>query len=300
KLRGVYKHAWSRNQLALRTLGGVLDTLEARGIEALVVKGAGLIADYYRDAGARPMGDLDVVVRPAAARAAFAALRAAGWSTWTGEPERYVPVCHAHTFTRGGEIELDLHWFVLMLDCRAGADDSFWRGAVTTTAGGRAVRTLDAAAHVVHAIVHGRVWNPLPGIRWVADVVTVIRAAPALDWDRVVALSLERRLGRIVGESLAYLVERFRVTVPPAVLATLEARRAKVAWRGEHFSRPDERRHTFASNVGLMLREYSWLARRAAPWERPGLLVRFLQVRYRKERVADLVGTLVAKVAHRA
>lgn len=60
-------------------LAGALDTLAARGINVLLLKGAGLATTVYGSFAERPMYDVDLLVHPERAREAWNALRAAGW-----------------------------------------------------------------------------------------------------------------------------------------------------------------------------------------------------------------------------
>lgn len=299
KLKGVYRHSWSRNQLSLRTLEGVLELLRARGIDFMVLKGAALLADYYKDVGARPMDDVDVIVRVKDAPAAFAALVQGGWRTWSEDPARYVPVYHALNFERGDEVAVDLHWHVLSIDCRERADDAFWQGAVPVLVGRATAKTLDPAAQLVHAIAHGRRWNPLPGIRWIADAVLILRAAPALDWERVVVLARERDLGFVMAESLAYLEQRFGSIVPAAVLARLRARRVSMPWRQFHRTEVEERDPPLLAKVRHTVTEYAWMSRSWAPWQRVALFPRFLKVRAHSDSFGGLARALVKRAISR-
>ncbi len=57
----------------------VLDTLGAEGIDVVLLKGAGLATTVYGSFAARPMYDLDLLVKPEEGVRAWNALRAAGW-----------------------------------------------------------------------------------------------------------------------------------------------------------------------------------------------------------------------------
>lgn len=57
-----------------------LDTLSAKGIEVILLKGAGLATTIYGSFGARPMYDVDLLVKPQHAVRAWSALRANGWT----------------------------------------------------------------------------------------------------------------------------------------------------------------------------------------------------------------------------
>ena len=77
---GAYRRAWYLNNLALRRAAAVVDTLQSVGIEVLVLKGAALSLLHYRDLGARPMDDIDLLVRPSELHHAVDVLRPHGWA----------------------------------------------------------------------------------------------------------------------------------------------------------------------------------------------------------------------------
>jgi hypothetical protein len=58
-LKGLYRRAWCENQLLFHRTVGVLESLRKAGIPTLLLKGAALALEYYKDLGARPMSDLD-------------------------------------------------------------------------------------------------------------------------------------------------------------------------------------------------------------------------------------------------
>ncbi|WP_200231277.1 lasso peptide biosynthesis B2 protein [Rubrivivax gelatinosus] len=78
--------AWQGDLVAVQRV------LQARGIPAVFLKGAFLATQSYPHAALRPLRDLDVLVPPAQAMAAFDALAEAGFtrlSTSSGDPQAY-------------------------------------------------------------------------------------------------------------------------------------------------------------------------------------------------------------------
>src|SRR5205823_1539331 len=76
---GLYRQSWYENQLALHRLAKAVTSLNAAGIEVLVLKGAALSLLHYRDLGARPMLDVDLLVAPRHLWEAIQVLAASGW-----------------------------------------------------------------------------------------------------------------------------------------------------------------------------------------------------------------------------
>ncbi|HEX8206069.1 MAG TPA: nucleotidyltransferase family protein, partial [Solirubrobacteraceae bacterium] len=181
RLKGVYRRSWVLNQELFARSAPVVARLDAAGIPTLLLKGAGLALAHYRDAGARPMDDLDVAVPLADAPAAIGQLRAAGL-----EPRRpltgdLVGLSHAETFADAGERAIDLHWDLLRW---AGRDEAIWDDAVPVDLRGVATRAPSATDQVLLVAAHAAYWNAwIHPVRWVADLHVLLRSP--IDWPRL-------------------------------------------------------------------------------------------------------------------
>ena len=231
-LRHAHVEARRHNLVLLHALGDVLDGLAGAGIDTasdtLVLKGAALALLHYEHLGDRPMHDLDVLVRPERVATALAALRAAGWrllvlpdDTPTDELlADLLDVRHSVALVRDG-IELDLHWHTMVEAVGTTLDDDLWAASVPLDVVGRPTQALGPADQVLHAVVHGLRWNPVPTVRWVADAHTVITSTanapgPDLDWRRLADLARRHRLAAPVNAGVAYLADEFPGLVPEA------------------------------------------------------------------------------------
>jgi len=79
RLKGIYRHTWSRNQLLFHDAAQVMAAMQDAGISVLVLKGATLANSYYSDAGLRPMADFDFMVPLGELSRAFEVMKACGW-----------------------------------------------------------------------------------------------------------------------------------------------------------------------------------------------------------------------------
>jgi Uncharacterised nucleotidyltransferase len=230
KLKGIYRHTWSKNQLRMRHMADTLRFFDEAGIETLILKGAPLILLYYRDHGLRPMNDVDVLIRPGCALAAVNLLRNLGWRHCDRWPrifhESYISVGHASAFEDPDGRQFDLHWHVLPECCRTDADDDFWSAAIPTTIHGVKTSTLNSADHLLHVCVHGTRWDPIPPFRWVADAAVITASEPQLDWSRLVDAAARHRLVWPVREALGYLRDTFHIPVPNSTLEDLRSIRS--------------------------------------------------------------------------
>ena len=248
RLKGVYRKTWYFNGLTIPRAARVLETFSAAEIPAIVLKGVALTLEYYRDNGARPMGDIDIAVPRRFAREAVATLMEQGWipettpltgarvagspgvSRWTVGPrpardfdDDYFDARHAHGFATADDLQLDLHWFLLQGNCEPGIDDLAWMDARPIVVAGAHGLSLSPEDHLLLLLAHGARWNPIPPVRWVADAVTLIRAEPELAWAKLAERARRRRLTLVVRNLLGYLEERFSLGIPGTVFREMES-----------------------------------------------------------------------------
>lgn len=81
-------HGRARAERMGRVLDDALAALAAAGVQAILVKGIATSRTLFPEPGARPMGDMDLVVPPAAIDAAERALAGAGFTRLAGDYER--------------------------------------------------------------------------------------------------------------------------------------------------------------------------------------------------------------------
>ena len=178
-IRGIYRHAWVRSHRLWRDALPVFVELRERGISVILLKGAALLHSYGNDWGARPMFDIDALVRPSEAPGAFRVLETLGWTTeydmtfdWIRT--RAMTRRHGWGFLRE-DGRLDMHWHVLSESLGSHSDDAFWDAAVPFETEGFTARTLAPADLLLHLIVHGTSGLNAPVVQWIADAVHVVR-----------------------------------------------------------------------------------------------------------------------------
>jgi aryl carrier-like protein len=220
RLKGLKKHAWSRNNLLFRTASEAIRALQQAGIDVMLIKGTALIIAYYHDYSLRPMNDADLLVPHRQAREACQILARFGWTNEFSDPEnpqlieQALQYRHAaHLFDSRGR-DLDLHWN--LLTCRLGpdVDEDFWADSGESVLGGQKVRILNPADQLLHICVHGTDSSP---IRWIPDALAVLRSTPDLDWDRLLAQAHKKTLTLMIGRALEHVQRDFADRVPPEV-----------------------------------------------------------------------------------
>ncbi len=219
-LRRMYRDSWIRSRLLFERAAAAIAALGEGGVPTLVIKGASLAVLSYRDPGARPMDDVDILVRHAGAADAIDALVGAGWTSESDDPHGRIQVHHSMGFAGSSGGNVDLHWFALW---QPSSDAPLWEASVSMDLAGSATRAPCAADQLLLVCAHGAPWSRFPSFRWIADAIMVIRSAGHdLEWDRVGAEAERRRLTVATSAALAYLRDEFGTPVPPSLLERLD------------------------------------------------------------------------------
>jgi hypothetical protein len=213
------------HQRAMTELGLIDRTLQAAGLEYLVLKGPVLAERVYRRADLRSYVDIDLLVAPADFGAALAALEAAGCAVYerNWQLARKRLLGELRLFTPAGAV-LDLHWHVIADRATRAAfpvDLAAVRGrACTVAVGGRPVRTLDPADTVVHLALHASLAG---GHRlvWLKDLEQAMLAPDAPQWSELEPRAAEWRAGPALALMLARAGRTLGVPVPAGLARRL-------------------------------------------------------------------------------
>jgi hypothetical protein len=198
----------------------VLGTLDAIGLDGVVLKGPALSLSVYEHVGQRPFHDLDILVDPRRHAEALAAFRRQGWLPRGGD---FIGLHHV-TLERAGVL-LELHRKHSSELVLTGVPTSAWDNIKTVAArrplrSGRTILILAPPDALLHTIAHGTAaTRPVP-LRWVADAQRLI-ASGDVDWDRVLQLAELFEVASIVHDSLVFLHSTAGISSPPEVLLRL-------------------------------------------------------------------------------
>jgi hypothetical protein len=271
-LRQQYHDTWLRNQHHFALVSTTLDALHRAGIETLLLKGAALALTAYERPGLRPFGDVDVLVRPAAAAAARQVLRTRGWAPVRNVEPSSLPFRHSLAYADGNGVDLDLHWCSLH-DCSGDeeSDSRFWSRALPLSLEGVGTRVLCPSDQLLHLCAHGLRWTPVPTDHWLADAAVVLRRADAgVSWAALAAETHARRLSVQMINALGLVARERQVSIPSEAIARL--RGARPAW-WEHLEYRAKRR---SPALGPVLVQ-SWCAARRRGQAGPRRFVAGLQ-----------------------
>jgi hypothetical protein len=208
------------------TLQDVVERLAREHIRVMLLKGAALATTVYPSFAARPMGDVDILVRPEEAQRAWQCLVDAGWTVELAGGERFYEG-HHHLVglvdPKGLHLVLEVHRAMLPVPGPFRFDETaVWRDAQSITVGSTAVWVPSDQHQLLHLCVHFA-WSHMltSGIgRTVRDVAMLLERSE-LDWDGFVQLARRTRAATCAYWTLAMSRTLAGARVPETVLASL-------------------------------------------------------------------------------
>jgi hypothetical protein len=224
-------------------LARLLDTFHAAGIQAVPFKGPAFAALLGDGPGSREMDDLDVLLKPEDVAGAAQALAPLGYSATLPPQALASPwltraACELGLSAHRGEVLVELHWRLAphWYPAPCAVDDVMARLTERNFVGRRALWPAPEELFLIH--VSDGMKSCGSGIRWIADVVRILRHHEDLDWARIrliaarcgglnsvrVALAVADDLAGVVGRRLA--IPALALSLPrPAQMLADEARR---------------------------------------------------------------------------
>jgi hypothetical protein len=219
-----------RNSTLADQLLRVLAAFQQAGIAALPVKGLVLAETLYGSLALRPLGDLDVLVRPSDLLRARAILGELGFAQ-AAEPgfENANHPFHDPPYYRravGGPICLELHWGLWASHFFQLDPDALWQRAVPAQIHGATLSILSPEDTLLHLAIH-RSRSALR-LRFVCDVAELLRRHRAtLDWEYLLAQTQAAGARTTMFYTLALAADLLEAPLPDGLLARLQVSRMK-------------------------------------------------------------------------
>jgi hypothetical protein len=298
RLKGVYRMAWCETQALFHEAAPVVAHLEANGVDTMMLKGAPLALGYYRTPAARPMRDIDFVLRREDARRAIDLVVGLGWTPSPAVSDDEMAYFHSITLRSPTGREIDLHWRCLFEAMNPAADAWFWDTARPFEFAGVKSRQPAPAPMIVHTILHGLRANPEPPIRWIADVMAVLRVAgDDMPWGDLVDFAKAQKVSHRLSLGLNYVVAHHDAPVPSGVLAALGAGGVSLPERIENtvFLGDVGKRRTWLGERWGNLAEYGRFFRGRSTLAAAWGALDYVRVGWKLRRRRDLPGEVVRR-----
>ncbi len=203
-----------------------IEILAQHEIEVVLLKGAGLAYTAYSSFADRPMGDIDVLVRPEHAERAWSLVQQHEWTPAPMDSDSAFYAGHHHLpplFRDSRRFRLEIHSKLLS----GGhpfrfSTDAFWLRARRVTVNQRVVAVPDPMHQLWHTCVHfawshGMQWGSWRTLR---DSAAIIQRG-GFDWTEFVGFARETRAATCCFWTLRLARRLTGAAVPDDVLASL-------------------------------------------------------------------------------
>ncbi len=239
-LRQAYYENAGRNAHLWHALEIVLRALAASGVPTMLLKGAALAQAVYGNPALRPMGDLDLFVRPADAPRAMETLASIGYRP-IRPPLRPTTLTtdESQVFLRHGGVNLELHWGLLDFPYYVYSMpvEEIWANARPISIGTASAWMLSPEDQVMYLCAHLVLHHGEHRLRllWLCDIAEVIvQTGEKLDWAALLERAQAYNLLLPLQSVLPQLADAWQVPIPPAALERLREARPSPAERRLH------------------------------------------------------------------
>jgi len=177
----------STNVLMFDRLRRVAARLEAAEVPFLVLKGPALVGLLYRDPAARPMTDLDLLIRRSDLSRALAALEEGGLEVPSGGERRFWERSYHHIVVRMGRdlpVQIELHWDLELRERYPFPLAEIWARSTSFPLGDARLKTLALDDHYLFGAIHLARHFYAPRLVWLVDQRRMAREW-SLDWGAI-------------------------------------------------------------------------------------------------------------------
>lgn len=225
RLRGFYLNTAASNVRLYEELRVLLLALRAAGIPVLVLKGAYLAVNVYRNIALRPMSDIDILVPKTAARAALKALQGAGYELLAPATEEAIPWAGKDMVLRkeGHHFPVEVHWTLTDQEIDVNMDEG-WERSQTARIDGIEVGVLSLEDFLLHICLHASYHHSFNiSLTPLYDIALFIdQFQRELAWDRFYQYTASYRWDKGVYLILWLARERVGANAPAEILEKLK------------------------------------------------------------------------------
>jgi hypothetical protein len=227
RLRGLYLNTAAGNVRLYEELWALLLALHEIGIPVLVLKGAYLAENVYRNIALRPMSDIDLLVPASLAREAWRVVKELGYRLIYPATEALIPsfgkdfVCQKP----GGFAPVEVHWAIRLAEEKGDMEsEELWQNARAVRLAEIDTATLSVEDFLLHLCLHASYQHEFDfGLRALCDIAVFIeRFEGEIDWPALCARVSRHRWRRGVYLILHLASGRTGAAVPAEVLTALE------------------------------------------------------------------------------
>lgn len=229
ELTRAYHRVGFKNSIFYAELGGVLRALKEVGVEAILLKGAALAEEVWKNVALREMADIDLLVRKEDLRKADATLSNLGYihheehkdNEWYLENHHHL----APFYKPGVGIYVEIHHSLSFPNRFFRFNtEGVWERAQTIKLGDAQALVLSPEDLISHLCLHLSGFDYFVGkIKNLADICEVIDyCAPRIEWDLILANANKGGYARLIFYPLRFAHDIFGAAVDKQVLDELQ------------------------------------------------------------------------------
>jgi len=232
QLSRIYLASAMRNTWLFHELGKILRALQAANLPVILLKGACLAEAVYGNIALRPMGDVDLLVKPNDLALALDVLRTLGYvSEHSFDPIAEQALSHhVPPISKPGGLTVEMHWTIVNPRYHAhfNRDDleQLWSRAKPATISGVSVLMFSPTDLLLHLCLHVSAQHRFDatGLRNYLDMAEVCRRyGDTIDWQQFTARANQWNIANGVRLALQLAKEWTGAAIPASVLAALDA-----------------------------------------------------------------------------
>lgn len=225
----------ARNITLAQELASILQLFESRQVACAPIRGLALAELLYGDITARPMGDIDLLVRKEDLPMVAEALSGLGFR----EMNRRPGFAQAYSYTLGffknrhGRIIVEPHWTIAYPPYADSVDmEAVWSRCVKRQFLGVETWSLCREDLLLHLCFHALHHDEQAPLLWFYELDRLIRQTGAeFDWSRLMVIARQTGQRLILSAVLDRLKELFNSPVPDQLLSTHPTQPALVSAR---------------------------------------------------------------------
>jgi len=215
----------ARNVVLARELVSILQAFQTRQVVCVPVRGLALAELLYGDIAARPMGDIDLLVRKQDLQGVAAILKGLGFEKMEHRPGFAQAFSYTFEFLKKqhGWVIVEPHWTIAYPPFADQVDmDHVWKRCVRGRVVGMDTRLLGRADLLVHLCLHVIHQGESAPLLWFYELDRLLRQeTTAPDWTEFVSITRETGQELFVAGVLGKVKVLFDSPIPAEVLSRL-------------------------------------------------------------------------------
>jgi hypothetical protein len=210
RMRDIFLRTNVHYQILTRQLREILDAFNKEKIDVLVLKGPALAWTIYPDFATRPIGDIDLLVKPEQFLQAREVLNRIGYQCQFKRFEKFRELSKAEQFIHSTDarkpLEVDLHWYLFHYYgiWRNNGVEVFFDRSETVITPALTFETLGKVDTLIYLAIHSFLNHP-EGIRllWIYDLALLAqKLSSPVEWETLLKRTSELKAHLAVEKAL--------------------------------------------------------------------------------------------------